>query len=61
MTSLALPTAARAERGLRTVAWIGIGLGLLGAWVALPPISSRSWVWSLVALPHRRRCSAPAC
>jgi len=48
MTSLALPTAARADRGLRTVAWIGIGLGLLGAWVALPPISSRSWVWSLV-------------
>ena len=48
MTSIALPTAARADRGLRTVAWIGIGLGLLGAWVALPPISSRSWVWSLV-------------
>ena len=35
-------------RGLRTVAWIGIALGLLGAWVALPPISARSWVWSLV-------------
>jgi len=48
MTSLALPTAARAPRGLRTVSWIGIGLGLLGAWIALPPISSRSWVWSLV-------------
>ncbi len=48
MTSLALPVAARAPRGLRTVAWIGIALGLLGAWVALPPISSRSWVWSLV-------------
>jgi len=48
MTSLALPLAARAPRGLRTVAWIGIALGLLGAWVALPPISSRSWVWSLV-------------
>ena len=23
-------------------------LGLLGAWIALPPISARSWVWSLV-------------
>jgi general nucleoside transport system permease protein len=48
MTSIALPTAAQAPRGLRTVAWIGIVLGLLGAWVALPPIEARSWVWSLV-------------
>ena len=48
MTSLALPTAARAQNGLRRVAWIGIGLGLVGAWIALPPISVRSWVWSLV-------------
>jgi len=47
MTSLALPIAARAPRGLRAVAWIGIALGLLGAWIALPPISARSWVWSL--------------
>jgi simple sugar transport system permease protein len=48
MTSLALPAAARAPRGLRTVAWVGIGLGLLGAFIALPPISVRSWTWSLV-------------
>lgn len=48
MTSSALPIAVRAPRGLRRVAWIGIILGLIGAWVALPPISARSWVWSLV-------------
>ena len=48
MTSIALPVAARLPRGLRAVAWIGIALGLLGAWIALPPISARSWVWSLV-------------
>jgi ABC-type uncharacterized transport system permease subunit len=48
MTSLALPAAARAPRGLRAVAWVGIVLGLAGAWIALPPISARSWVWSLV-------------
>ncbi len=48
MTSVALPVAARAPRGLRTVAWIGIALGLVGVWIALPPISARSWVWSLV-------------
>ncbi len=48
MTSVALPSAARAHNGLRRVAWVGIGLGLVGAWVALPPISARSWVWSLV-------------
>ena len=48
MTSIALPLAARAPRGLRAVAWIGITLGLLGCWIALPPITARSWVWSLV-------------
>jgi ABC-type uncharacterized transport system permease subunit len=48
MTSMALPVAARAPRALRRVAWLGIVLGLAGAWIALPPISSRSWVWSLV-------------
>lgn len=48
MTSIALPIAARAPRGLRAVAWVSIALGLLGAWIALPPISARSWVWSLV-------------
>ena len=48
MTSLAVPLAVRAPRGLRTVAWVGIALGLFGAWIALPPISARAWVWSLV-------------
>ena len=48
MTSMALPIAARAPRGLRAVAWIGIAFGLVGVWIALPPISARSWVWSLV-------------
>ena len=48
MTSVALPVAARAPRGLRAVAWIGIVLGLAGAFIALPPISARSWTWSLV-------------
>ncbi len=48
MTSMALPLAARAPRGLRTVSWIGITLGLVGCWIALPPITARSWVWSLV-------------
>ncbi len=48
MTSVALPVAARLPRGLRAVSWIGVFLGLLGAWIALPPISARSWAWSLV-------------
>ena len=48
MTSIALPLAAREPRGLRAVAWIGIVLGLIGCWIALPPITARSWVWSLV-------------
>lgn len=48
MTSMALPTATRAPGALRAVAWLGIALGLAGVWIALPPISARSWVWSLV-------------
>jgi general nucleoside transport system permease protein len=48
VTSLALPLATRSDRGLRTVAWIGIALGLIGAWITLPPVEARSWVWSLV-------------
>jgi general nucleoside transport system permease protein len=40
--------AARLPHGLRAVAWIGIVLGLLSAWIALPPVAARSWVWSLV-------------
>ena len=47
MTSIALPVAARSDRGLRTVGWVGIALGLVGAWVTLPPITARSWAWSL--------------
>ena len=38
----------RMPRGLRAVAWGGIVLGLLGAWIALPPVAARSWVWSLL-------------
>jgi len=34
--------------GFRIVAWIGIVLGIVGAWLCLPPITERSWVWSLV-------------
>ncbi len=29
------PLATRLPNGLRAVAWVGIGFGLLGAWVAL--------------------------
>ena len=38
----------RMPQGFRTVAWIGIVLGIAGAWVALPPLTARSWAWSLV-------------
>jgi len=48
MTSVALPTAARSPSGLRRVAWVAIFLGLVGAWIVLPPVTLRSWVWSLV-------------
>ncbi len=48
MTSVALPLAARLPQGLRRVAWIGIALGLVAAWLALPPLTIRSWVPSLV-------------
>ncbi len=48
MTSMALATATRAPGALRAVAWFGIALGLVGVWIALPPISARSWIWSLV-------------
>ena len=33
---------------MRTLAWVGIGLGLLSAFIALPPASVRSWVPSLL-------------
>ena len=42
VTSVALPTVAT-RNPLRTLAWSAIVLGLVAAFVALPPISSRSW------------------
>ena len=48
MTSVALPAAVVRRNPLRTLAWAGIVLGLVSAFVALPPISSRSWVPSLI-------------
>jgi general nucleoside transport system permease protein len=47
MTSLAV-SGRRLENPLRALAWAGIVLGLLAAFVALPPITARSWVWSLL-------------
>ena len=46
MTSVALPTG-RIRNPLRTLAWAGIFLGLLSAFLALPPITVRSWIPSL--------------
>ena len=40
--------ARRLPQGFRTVAWVGIVLGIVGGWLALPPVEARSWVWSLV-------------
>jgi simple sugar transport system permease protein len=40
--------ARRLPHGLRAVSWLGIFIGLVGVWVALPPIAARSWAWSLV-------------
>ena len=48
MTSVALPVSARLPSGFRTVAWIGIVAGLVATWLALPPLTLRSWVPSLV-------------
>jgi general nucleoside transport system permease protein len=39
---------ARLPRGFRAVCWIGVILGIVGMWIALPPITARSWAWSLV-------------
>lgn len=47
MTSIALPVA-RLRESPRAIAWAGIGLGALAAFVSLPPIGARSWVPSLV-------------
>ena len=46
MTSLALPTG-RIRNPLRALAWAGIVLGLVAAFVALPPIAARTWIPSL--------------
>ena len=46
MTSIALPTG-RIRNPLKALAWAGIVLGLLSAFVALPPITARSWIPSL--------------
>jgi simple sugar transport system permease protein len=47
MTSIALPTG-RIRNPLRALAWAGIVLGLLAAFIALPPITARSWIPSLL-------------
>ena len=48
MTSIALPADVVRRNPLRTLAWVGIVLGLVSAFVALPPVSSRSWIPSLL-------------
>jgi ABC-type uncharacterized transport system permease subunit len=48
MTSVALSRDVVRRNPLRTLAWAGIVLGLVSAFVALPPISSRSWIPSLL-------------
>ena len=48
MTSIAFPVAARLPQGVRRVAWIGILVGLIAAWLTLPPLTIRSWVPSLL-------------
>jgi simple sugar transport system permease protein len=47
MTSIALPTG-RISNPLRALAWAGIVLGLVAAFIALPPITARSWIPSLL-------------
>jgi simple sugar transport system permease protein len=47
MTTLAVATD-RIRNPLRTLAWAGIALGLLGAFIALPPVTARSWIPSLL-------------
>jgi simple sugar transport system permease protein len=46
VTSVAV-SAPRIRNPLRTLAWAGIVLGLLSAFLALPPITTRSWIPSL--------------
>jgi ABC-type uncharacterized transport system permease subunit len=47
VTSVAV-SGRRIENPLRALAWAGIALGLVAAFVALPPITARSWIWSLL-------------
>ena len=47
MTTLAVATG-RIRNPLRALAWAGIVLGLIGALIALPPVTARSWVPSLL-------------
>jgi ABC-type uncharacterized transport system permease subunit len=47
MTTLALATG-RIRNPLRALAWAGIVLGLVAAFVALPPVAARSWIPSLL-------------
>jgi len=47
VTSIALPVG-RIGNPLKAIAWGGIVLGLLAAFVALPPIAARSWIPTLV-------------
>ena len=47
MTTIAVATG-RIRNPLRALAWAGIVLGLVGAFLALPPITVRSWVPSLL-------------
>ena len=35
---------ARVPRGGRLVAWLGILLGILAFWIALPPVNLRAWI-----------------
>jgi general nucleoside transport system permease protein len=48
VTSIALPLVGRIPTGPRAIAWLGIAIGLLAAWVGLPPIGARTWAPSLV-------------
>jgi ABC-type uncharacterized transport system permease subunit len=47
-TLAATTDAVRRLAGTRRVAVAGIGLGLLGAWLALPPVNSRTVAWPAV-------------
>jgi simple sugar transport system permease protein len=44
---IAPPRRRRLPHGLGVAAWSGVVLGLVGAWLTLPPLTARSWGWSL--------------